>query len=88
MSLSRQVGSERASGFARLWSLKEAYLKALGTGLSREPSSFAVCFRDHETAAIEDPLEPAVIVAARTTWREAGGSPFAISAVLLGGDGR
>jgi 4'-phosphopantetheinyl transferase len=27
--------------FAQIWTLKEAYLKALGIGLSREPASFA-----------------------------------------------
>jgi 4'-phosphopantetheinyl transferase len=35
----------RAVRFTELWVLKEAYLKALGTGLSRELSSFTISIR-------------------------------------------
>jgi 4'-phosphopantetheinyl transferase len=55
--------AERARAFARLWSVKEAYLKALGVGLAREASSFAVHCRDAERATIEDPFGPPVAVA-------------------------
>lgn len=37
--------------FARLWAVKEAYLKALGLGLSREPSSFAVRLEPDDEAS-------------------------------------
>jgi 4'-phosphopantetheinyl transferase len=30
--------AERATGFTRIWTRKEAYLKALGTGLTRDPA--------------------------------------------------
>ena len=33
---------EQARSFALLWAAKEAYLKALGIGLAREPSSFVI----------------------------------------------
>jgi phosphopantetheinyl transferase len=66
------TGEDRARAFARLWSLKEAYLKARRTGLSREPSSFAVRFTGEETAAVQDPLTPDARMLARTLWREAG----------------
>ena len=33
--------AERHVAFLRIWTIKEAALKALGTGLSREPSSLA-----------------------------------------------
>ena len=35
-------GAKQDSGFYRLWTLKESFLKATGTGLSRELSSFSV----------------------------------------------
>lgn len=69
--------------FARLWSLKEAYLKALGTGLAREPGSFAVYLTGPDRAAIEDGRAPAPVIEARTTWRRVGGRRAAVSAVLL-----
>jgi 4'-phosphopantetheinyl transferase len=75
--------SARARAFARLWSLKEAYLKALGTGLLREPSSFVVRFVEEARATIDDPSASRGVVAAETVWRSAGGMTAAISAVLL-----
>ena len=74
----------RARAFARLWSLKEAYLKALGVGLTREPSSFAVDFIDDGHATIEDPAAVSARVADATSiWRTAGELSAAISVVLL-----
>lgn len=73
----------RARSFARLWSLKEAYLKALGLGLSREPASFAIHFLDNETAAVEDRSGPQERIDARTIWREVDGAPVAISTVVI-----
>ena len=81
--LAREDGTARARAFARLWSLKEAYLKALGLGLSREPESFAVLFIDAQAAVVEDPSAPQSSVHARTAWREIDGVQAAISAVLL-----
>lgn len=81
----RSGGSEaKAEAFCRLWSVKEAYLKALGLGLSREPSSFAVHFTGPDVAVVEDPLGPAGTADARTLWRRGAGTvPAAISTVLL-----
>jgi phosphopantetheinyl transferase len=77
------AGHDRALAFARMWSLKEAYLKALGAGLRREPASFAVSFVGGERAAIDDPHAAAEVADARTTWRAAAGAWNAVSAVVL-----
>lgn len=74
-------GPARGRAFARLWSLKEAYLKALGRGLSRDPASFAVSFANEGHATIFD-LDRAVAAAARTSWRDAGGE-VAVAVVTL-----
>ena len=42
LALSVAAGSEKADLFYRLWSLKEALIKALGTGFSLSPSRFEV----------------------------------------------
>jgi 4'-phosphopantetheinyl transferase len=44
----------RALGFARLWSAKEAYVKALGTGFVRAPESFAVTFQSPDRFEVAD----------------------------------
>jgi phosphopantetheinyl transferase len=77
------AGPAQAMAFARLWSLKECYLKSLGVGLKREPASFAIRFRDGVVAAVDDPAGHAEIADARTTWRSAGGMWIAISTVVL-----
>ena len=84
--LRSQDASAQAPAFARLWSLKEAYLKALGTGLLREPSSFVVRFVGDARAMVDDPAVSPGIVAAETIWRSAGAMTVAISAVLLAPD--
>jgi phosphopantetheinyl transferase len=81
--LTRQEGHGRAAAFARLWSLKEAYLKALALGLFREPSSFAVNLVDEEAAAFDDPLASQEVAEAETTWRVLGAIRAAVSTVVL-----
>lgn len=77
------AGRPRAMGFARLWSLKEAYLKALGVGLKREPASFSVRFTEAQAATVQDPHATAAIADARTIWRAANGVWAAVSTVVL-----
>lgn len=81
--LDGQDGDGRSSAFARLWSLKEAYVKALGIGLFREPSGFAVSFVDARRAVFHDPLARGRVVAAETAWRALGPTRAAVSTVVL-----
>jgi 4'-phosphopantetheinyl transferase len=81
--LRQEDGPARAAAFARLWSLKEAYLKALGIGLFREPSSFALRFADRESATFIDPLAPDRVAEAKTVWRTNDGARAAVSTVVL-----
>jgi 4'-phosphopantetheinyl transferase len=45
--LARLAAGERAHAFLRAWTRKEALLKALGTGLSREPDTVEVGLEPH-----------------------------------------
>jgi phosphopantetheinyl transferase len=71
---------ERADLFARLWSCKEAYLKALGVGLHRESRSFAVRTDDGRAAKIDDGSGSVESV---TRWHAHAGSRYAVSTVIL-----
>lgn len=47
--------SRRVEAFLSLWTLKEAYLKGIGAGLSREPRTIEVVFQDDARATVCDP---------------------------------
>ena len=75
---------EQALLFARIWTLKEAWLKALGTGFARELSSFAIAIGADGTVQIDDPdnqkQRPPL---ASTTCKEKGGRLFAAALIVL-----
>lgn len=73
-----------APAFTRLWTLKEAYVKALGQGFSRDPASFCVVLDDPERATVLDPESGSANTrTSTTTWREADGIRAAFSCVVL-----
>jgi phosphopantetheinyl transferase len=52
--LLKQSPQERAHSFLALWCAKEAYLKAIGRGLRREPAEIAIFLEDQRRLRIED----------------------------------
>ena len=61
---------ERSDAFLRLWTMKEAYLKAIGTGLLRDPARVDVRACGADRAEIHD---GAVLAPARAAeWRRRG----------------
>jgi phosphopantetheinyl transferase len=70
----------RGESFLRLWTAKEAYLKALGSGFAREPASIAV---DLDFRLVDEGVE--VPLFARE-WRVVAfaGRKFLIACVVLG----
>lgn len=74
---------ERPLAFARLWAVKEAYVKALGTGFARAPESFAALPRSTGGFAIADPLRIAAARVAVHMHANGGQTILAAAAVLL-----
>jgi phosphopantetheine--protein transferase-like protein len=74
---------KRTVAFAMLWSVKEAYLKALGTGLTREPSSFTVQIGQDGQISISDPAHTTNHVIVRALTRRKNDKLYAMSVVLL-----
>ncbi len=75
---------ERPVAFARLWAAKEAYVKALGTGFSRPPESFAVTLEDPIHVAIRDPQRPAPVRGETLLTTNGGQVSLAAAVVVLG----
>ncbi|MEA2759770.1 MAG: 4-phosphopantetheinyl transferase [Methylobacteriaceae bacterium] len=81
--LSRQSGEKRPESFLALWCAKEAYLKAIGLGLRREPAAIAVCLGDCDGVSIEDAGRPAPLETAFVTRTEAHGTAALLACVVL-----
>ena len=81
--LAKQSGGERAQGFLELWCAKEAYLKAIGLGLRREPADIAVLLEDRDQLAIDDAGRPVVLESGFVTEIEAHGTSAILACVVL-----
>jgi 4'-phosphopantetheinyl transferase len=81
--LSKQNPDERVESFLALWCAKEAYLKAIGLGLRREPAGIAVTLGDRERLGVEDGGQPARLDEAFVARSEAHGTPAILACVVL-----
>jgi len=73
----------RPLNFARLWSAKEAYVKALGTGFLRPPESFGVTLLPGGELLVRDPAGPAAASGFSRTIENGGQEILAAAMVVL-----
>jgi len=81
--LSKQSVPAQRGSFLALWCAKEAYLKAIGLGLRREPAEIAVSLADRSNVTLEDTGRPARLDEAFVTRAEAHGTPAILACVVL-----
>jgi phosphopantetheinyl transferase len=74
----------RPRAFARLWSAKEAYVKALGLGLVRAPESFCVDLGGEDGFTVTDPDYPGSITGAGRIIKNGGQEILAAAMVTIG----
>ena len=71
----------RSEEFLRLWTAKEAYLKALGIGLRREPTEISL--RPLDDAFDITDLGRPIVTREAWSWREKVGSRLALCASVV-----
>lgn len=74
---------QRARAFARIWSAKEAYVKALGLGFARPPDSFCVVLSESDGFTIDDSSLASRIIGAGRIIENGGQEILAAAIVTL-----
>lgn len=74
----------RPVGFARLWSAKEAYVKALGSGFARAPESFQIVLDDVGRFAVRDPERDGAATGYSRIMKNGGHEDMAAALVVIG----
>jgi 4'-phosphopantetheinyl transferase len=79
-TLETLTGEARADAFLRLWTAKEAYLKALGLGFAREPTKIAIGL---DFSILDEEAAPTILTRG---WRRfvLHGEDFIAACVVLG----
>jgi len=79
-TLEALTGEARADAFSRLWTAKEAYLKALGVGFGREPRRIAIGL---DFSILDEEAAPTILTRG---WRRLvlNGEDFIAACVVLG----
>jgi 4'-phosphopantetheinyl transferase len=82
--LKSRKAEEQPEKFVALWCAKEAYLKAIGLGLRREPAEIAVSFfDDHRQVSVEDAGRAVALHSAFVTRTEAHGIPAVLACIVV-----
>ncbi|HEV2553830.1 MAG TPA: 4'-phosphopantetheinyl transferase superfamily protein [Bosea sp. (in: a-proteobacteria)] len=79
-----QPQDERPLAFARLWSAKEAYVKALGTGFACAPESFAFSLSPEGRLTVRDAAATAAASGVSRTIENGGQDVLAAAIVIIG----
>ncbi len=74
--------ASRHKAFLEIWTVKEAYLKALRIGLSREPSEIEVRFEEESGIRLFDAWRPVTVTASASRSEGLGGETLIAACVV------
>jgi 4'-phosphopantetheinyl transferase len=82
-ALLKLPAAKRTAAFAQIWSAKEAYVKALGTGFARSPESFAVTLSAGQRFFLTDPVRKLRIEGDTRLIKNGGQESLAAAIIVL-----
>lgn len=80
-------GAARGRRFACVWACKEAYLKAIGTGLGREPAAISVRIGEGGRAFVDDAVAGGAPATLRWAWYHVRAQAWAVAVAAPGSGG-